>query len=71
MIALRHHHQVAPTAAPRAVGIDTEHCLFAANSGLQPYQVLEAIGIRIGLSPTWDDARLAVRVTARRLRRAA
>lgn len=71
MIALRHHHQAIPAAASRAVGIDTEHCLFAATSGLQPFQVLEAIGIRIGIAPTWDDARLAVRVFARRMRRVA
>jgi hypothetical protein len=70
MIALR-HFQVVPATAPSVVGIDTEHCLFAATAGLQPFQVLDAIGIRMGVAPTWDDARLAVRVTARRLRRAA
>lgn len=67
MIALR-SNVVVPK--PVEIDVDVEHCLWAASSGLQPIDVIAAVGIRwpaLAL-PTWEDALLAIRVAAARLR---
>lgn len=69
MIAIR---SAVVVPQPVEIDIDVEHCLWAAAEGLQPIDVIAALGIAWpGLAlPTWTDALLAVRVAAARLRRA-
>ncbi len=59
----------ARTGAVPVLGVDTEHCLFAAHGGVQPIHVILSLGLRWPVTKlaTWDDARLAVRVVGRRL----
>lgn len=42
--------------------IAAKHCVWAAEQGLTPREVMESVGWRWphGLEPTWDDAVLAV-----------
>ena len=67
MIAIR---SAVVIPQPVEIDIDVEHCLWAAAEGLQPIDVIAALGIAWpGLAlPTWPDALLAVRVSAARLR---
>jgi hypothetical protein len=61
---------VTPITTPE-IGIDVEHCLWAAAHGIDPLDVIHALGMAWPAEryPEWADALLAVRVAASRLRR--
>lgn len=64
---------VALPVAPADIAIDVEHCLWAAAAGLQPIDVIEAVGWHWSplALPTWADALQAVRIASSRLAAAA
>ena len=47
---------------PDPNGIAVEHCIWAAEAGQTPREVLDSVGITWTASrePTWDDARLGL-----------
>lgn len=60
---------IVPVLPVPELAVDVEHCIWAASVGLQPIDVIAALGMHWpGLAlPTWADALVAVRVAAARI----
>jgi hypothetical protein len=60
---------VVTPITPPEIGIDVEHCLWAAAHGCDPLDVIHALGMAWPAEryPEWADALLAVRVAASRM----